>query len=63
MSIINSNPDQLALLMTLIAMSLSEDRDPNEVNVVGNVIITSHPAVLKPSVSSGCNPFQLFKLL
>lgn len=40
MSIIDSDPNQLSLLMTLIAIALSEDRDPNEVNFIGNVFIT-----------------------
>jgi len=40
MSIISTDSNQLALLMTLIAISFSEDRDPNEVNILGNIIIT-----------------------
>jgi len=35
----NINPKQLSILASAIAIALSEDRDADELNVIGNLIV------------------------
>lgn len=40
MSTINGDPNELSLIMTLIAIVLSDDMGADELNAIGNLIIT-----------------------